>query len=238
MSFSHEGENGCSLFVLAPTCGIHAAMAERKPQAARTLAPQGKPPGIYASKFDWEVAARIAERVAAGESLRSLCRADPTMPTEKTVWNWRRARPEFHELMEIANATARVRSLAVQTRRDAATRSAKAEARQARGFKPFPPWPSGYSEAVAGAICERLAIGESLTSVCRDPAMPAIGTVYYWLRRHPEFVERYRRAKSFARDLLVEAACEDAWGLGLRAGRKVLKSYDRTIARLAPKRYG
>lgn len=189
-------------------------MAEEKPRAVRTLARQGKPPGIYASKFDWEVAARIAERVAAGQSLRSQCRADPAMPTEKTVWNWRRARPEFNELMEIANATARARSLAAQAKRDTEKRAARAEARRARGFRPFPPWPSGYSEAMADAICARLAMCESLTSVCRDPAMPSIGTVYYWLRRHPEFVERYRLAKSFGRDLLVDAARDNAWVLG------------------------
>lgn len=211
---------------------------EKPPQAARTLKAQGTPPGIYASKFDWALAARIAERIAAGESLRSMCRADPAMPTEKTVWNWRRARPDFNELIELANATARARSLSAQAKRDAARQDAKAEARRVRGFKPFPPWPSGYSEAVGHAICERLVHGESLQSVCRDSAMPSIGTVYNWMRRHPDFVRRYRIAKSLGRELLVDEAVERAQVLGPRAGRRLLRDYDRRIGWLAPKRYG
>ena len=174
-----------------------------RPTATRTLAPQGPPPGIYASKFDLELAARIAERVGSGESLRSICRADAAMPTEKTVWNWRKAHPEFDELMEIANAFARARSLAAQGERDAARRAAKAEARKARGFRPYPAWPDGYSEGVANEICERVAVNEPLARICRDPAMPCVGTVYYWLRRYPAFVAQYRRAKSFGRELLV-----------------------------------
>ncbi|WP_363201534.1 hypothetical protein [Phenylobacterium sp.] len=53
-----------------------------RPNAVRTLAPQPHPRGIYASKYDPELAARICERLAAGESLRSICRADKAMPTE------------------------------------------------------------------------------------------------------------------------------------------------------------
>ncbi|MGA0606447.1 hypothetical protein ACO2Q0_10645 [Phenylobacterium sp. VNQ135] len=210
-----------------------------RPQAVRTLAPQAAPPGIYASKFDWDVAARIVERVAAGESLRSLCRSDPAMPTEKTVWNWRRARPEFDELMDVANRVARARSLAVQARRDEAKRAAKAEARRARGFKPIPPWPDGYSQTMVDAICDRLVMAESLQSICRDPAMPSVGTVYNWLRRYPEFVKQYRLAKSLSRDVLVDQAVHRASATGgLRAARKVLKACERRIGHLAPTRYG
>ncbi|MCR5874446.1 hypothetical protein LRS10_09860 [Phenylobacterium sp. J426] len=210
-----------------------------RPTATRTLAPQGHPPGIYASKFHWPLAARIAERIGNGESLRAICRMDASMPTEKTVWNWRKAHPDFDELMEIAQAFARARSLAAQEARDEARRVAKAEVRQARGFRPFPTWPNGYSEDLADAICERIAVNEPLTHICRDPAMPCVGTVYNWLRRYLAFVAQYRRAKSFGRELLVDRA-RDMMGaeIGLRRGRKMLRAIDREIARLSPKRYG
>lgn len=51
------------------------------PQAVRTLARQPPPAGIYASKYTPELAAEICTRLAAGESLRSICRADVSMPT-------------------------------------------------------------------------------------------------------------------------------------------------------------
>ena len=37
-------------------------------------------------------------------------------------------------------------------------------------------------KAVFDRICERIAEGESLASVCRDPSMPAQSTVYRWLK--------------------------------------------------------
>ncbi|WP_430423538.1 hypothetical protein [Phenylobacterium sp.] len=58
--------------------------ATLRPQAVRTLARQPAPPGIYASKYTAELAAMICQRVAAGESLRSICRADPSAPWLET----------------------------------------------------------------------------------------------------------------------------------------------------------
>src|SRR5689334_2049565 len=85
-----------------------------KPQARfkskRTLKPQ-RAPGLYESTYDPQVGAAICRRVAGGESLRSICRADASMPTEKTVWNWARAHPEFRAMKAHAFAAARARSL-------------------------------------------------------------------------------------------------------------------------------
>ncbi len=41
--------------------------------------------------------------------------------------------------------------------------------------------PSLYTEALAAKICRRLAEGETLRSICRGKAMPAISTVMGWL---------------------------------------------------------
>lgn len=53
---------------------------------------------------------------------------------------------------------------------------------------------SGYSEAIAEAICDRLADGESLRSICRDEAMPNKATVFRWLGLHKNFSDQYARA--------------------------------------------
>jgi hypothetical protein len=37
-------------------------------------------------------------------------------------------------------------------------------------------------KAVFDRICERIAEGESLASVCRDPSLPSQSTVYRWLK--------------------------------------------------------
>jgi len=55
--------------------------------------------------------------------------------------------------------------------------------------------PSDYSLEVAHAICARMAAGETLLQICRDPAMPARSTAYLWTVVHPEFSDMYARAR-------------------------------------------
>ena len=57
-----------------------------------------------------------------------------------------------------------------------------------------------YSETVTAIIIGRMAEGETLRQVCRDPAMPSRGTVYRWLAENAHFRDQYRHA----RELLVE----------------------------------
>ena len=44
-------------------------------------------------------------------------------------------------------------------------------------------------------ICRRLAVGESLRSICRDDAMPGRQTVADWLARDHKFFDRYTNAR-------------------------------------------
>lgn len=55
--------------------------------------------------------------------------------------------------------------------------------------------PSIYSEELAAEICRRLAEGESLRSICRDPEMPSKPTVFDWLEQRKEFSTQYARAR-------------------------------------------
>lgn len=64
--------------------------------------------------------------------------------------------------------------------------------------------PSTYTKELADHICERLANGESMRSVCRDDAMPAMSTVFKWLREDASFSEQYAIAKGECADALVE----------------------------------
>ena len=47
-----------------------------------------------------------------------------------------------------------------------------------------------YNDKIAARVCEQIASRPvSLCEICRDPDMPALCTVFRWLREHPEFRE-------------------------------------------------
>jgi hypothetical protein len=52
--------------------------------------------------------------------------------------------------------------------------------------------PSSYSVKVADTICERLAEGKSLNSICASDDMPHKATVFRWI----SFIARGRRSRS------------------------------------------
>lgn len=64
--------------------------------------------------------------------------------------------------------------------------------------------PTDYTPELADLVCERLANGESMRSVSRDDNMPAMCTLFKWLRIHPEFAQQYAKAKEESADALVE----------------------------------
>ena len=115
-----------------------------------------------------------------------------------------------------------------------------------------------FSEDLTAEICERIAEGESVRAICRDPAMPAMSTVFKWLANDTAFAEQYARAKSEQADRIFEQILEiaddgrndwmerngeDAVGFALN-GEHVQRSKLRIEARkwmagkLRPKKYG
>jgi len=84
--------------------------------------------------------------------------------------------------------------------------------------------PSIYTDALATKILVRIAEGEPLSKICKDPAMPSLATVYGWLdapakaeregkKKAPisaGFVERYARAREDAADTLAAEILEIA----------------------------
>lgn len=55
--------------------------------------------------------------------------------------------------------------------------------------------PSDYTPELAETICERVLM-RPLRQVCMDADMPGESAVYVWLGKHPEFAEKYARARS------------------------------------------
>ena len=67
-----------------------------------------------------------------------------------------------------------------------------------------------FTNEKADVICERLAEGESLRSICRDDDMPSLSTVFKWLTEQSAFSEQYARAREAQADALFDEALEIA----------------------------
>ena len=117
--------------------------------------------------------------------------------------------------------------------------------------------PSSYTQEIADTICERLAGGESVLSICSDSEMPAQSTVFLWLLRNPTFSENYARARTAWAESEFERMMQiaDTPQLGIKTkttdkGTEVIEG-DMTehrklqvdtrkwaLARMFPKKYG
>lgn len=64
--------------------------------------------------------------------------------------------------------------------------------------------PTIYTQALADELCAQLAVGKSLRTVCQAEEMPAIRTIFYWLRSNEEFLHQYARAKEESADALAD----------------------------------
>ena len=60
------------------------------------------------------------------------------------------------------------------------------------------------------AILDRLAEGESLSSICRDKDMPAWGTVHNWMNDDAEFDGQVTRAREIGYQVRADKAVADA----------------------------
>lgn len=54
--------------------------------------------------------------------------------------------------------------------------------------------PPIFTKELADKVCERIAEGKSMRTVCAPEDMPSISTVFKWLRENPEFAQQYARA--------------------------------------------
>lgn len=80
--------------------------------------------------------------------------------------------------------------------------------------------PTKYTPEIADKICAELALGNSLRTVCTADDMPAMSSVFLWLREHKTFSEQYARAKEESADALFEETqdiADDSLDLALSA---------------------
>jgi hypothetical protein len=70
--------------------------------------------------------------------------------------------------------------------------------------------PSGFSQEIADQVCEALAEGKSVRTICRQPWAPDMRTIFRWLDRFDEFRQQYARACEMRADAIFEEALEIA----------------------------
>ena len=102
--------------------------------------------------------------------------------------------------------------------------------------------PSDYDPEMTTIICARLAEGEPLSRMCKEDGMPSIMSVYRWLDAHPEFREKYARARADQADTLadeiVEIADERTSPEMINQQRLRVDARKWVASKLKPKKYG
>jgi len=120
--------------------------------------------------------------------------------------------------------------------------------------------PTDYNQEIADKICERLAEGESLRTICEGDDMPNRVTVYRWLFKHEEFSNQYAQAREYQAETMademtdiaddgsndwLERHGEEGENIGWRENGEAIRRSALRIdtrkwiaARLLPKKYG
>jgi hypothetical protein len=98
--------------------------------------------------------------------------------------------------------------------------------------------PSTYTPDLAARICEAVADGRYLSTLCAQADMPTRSTIYLWLAAHREFSDMYARAREQRADLIADEiiAIADNEADPNRARVKI-DARKWAAAKLNPKRY-
>lgn len=61
-----------------------------------------------------------------------------------------------------------------------------------------------YPKDIADQICEKIADGESLRTICEEEGMPSKTTVFRWLADDEQFRDQYARAREMQADAIFD----------------------------------
>ncbi|WP_273727486.1 terminase small subunit protein [Brucella gallinifaecis] len=67
-----------------------------------------------------------------------------------------------------------------------------------------------FSQEMAEAICERIADGDSLRTICAEEGFPARSTVFKWLSQNSAFADQYAHAREAQADAIFDDILEIA----------------------------
>ncbi len=167
------------------------------------------------------VVEEVCLRLEAGEPLAVVCR-EAEMPHESTLRAWLRRHPDLKAKVDAARAAG------------AAVMAARPLVIRVR--------PVVFDEALAAAVCERLAAGsQGLEAVCAAPDLPSSATVYRWLADYPDFAAQYGQARQVQAHRMFDEAraiARAATARSVAVAKLRIDTLKWQAAKLAPRVYG
>lgn len=100
--------------------------------------------------------------------------------------------------------------------------------------------PTDYTEELGTLICSRIAEGESVRSIARDPEMPSTSAIFRWIQIHSKFKEQYDAATEERSHGMFEEMLEIADDKSSDVQRDRLRVDTRkwALSKMVPKKYG
>lgn len=112
--------------------------------------------------------------------------------------------------------------------------------------------PSIFTKKLGDKICQEIANGWSIRTVCGAENMPSLSSVFKWIREKPEFSQQYARAteertEAHSESLLEmgDDAIEKAQEVDPKASGAVVQAYKLkadnlkwSMSKMKPKKYG
>lgn len=103
--------------------------------------------------------------------------------------------------------------------------------------------PTKYNGDLIENICEKIANGRSLRSICAEDGMPTTSTVCKWLIENKEFSEQYARARDkqadyFAEEIIEIADSAEAESAAVSKAKLQIDARKWAASKIAPKKYG
>lgn len=100
--------------------------------------------------------------------------------------------------------------------------------------------PAFFTPELADAICNRIADGRSLRSVCQDDDMPSRESVRRWLKEREDFRALYAEAHHERVDAMFEdmLAIADDRTIDWQERKVMIAARQWAMSKVAPKKYG
>lgn len=103
--------------------------------------------------------------------------------------------------------------------------------------------PTIFNDELARVICERIAKGESVRTICKDDDMPDAGSIYNWLldEDKKEFFKQYAKAKDAQAELMFDELLDIADSGNMDDSNRARLRVDTRkwyLSKVLPKKYG
>jgi hypothetical protein len=103
--------------------------------------------------------------------------------------------------------------------------------------------PSKYTPELADLICDMIAEGQSIRSICQTAGFPDRTTIRNWLEKNPEFSAKCARAWELQADWYADRQAELAedtilGNVDASAAKVAMSAWQWLASKRAPKRYG